>query len=126
MDLSLVGNAIDLLGRDVQYRRTLPGSYNVETGRYVPGSSTNTTIQAVIQGTETLSDTPGGAAVEGDAVIWTRADIGIGRLDDGTPPDEIVDGTEVYVLTKGKRRVEGGFYRGELRIVKDQGRAVHS
>ena len=101
-------NAIDRRAWSVARTRASEGAYN-DDGEWVPGSTTSTTIKAVVQPVKgnQLMDMPEGIRTEAGWIIWSRSELVV--------DDRVTDAGIAYrVLFAWPRTRDGDFYRAAL------------
>jgi hypothetical protein len=124
--LGAAAAAIDMLASSVTLHRTAAGTW-AENGVYTPGTTTATTIAAVVQAPkrEDLEQSPEGESTEGMVTIYTRADLRTADESIGATADEItVASGERYKVTSISARRDGGFTRASARRIHDRGRSL--
>lgn len=101
------GLAIDRRAIPASRIRRAPGAYDAD-GRFVEGSTTSSSIRAVIQPAsgDQMRDMPEGIRTEANWLLWSRADILV--------DDEITHAGIRYRVLHVWPRADGGFYRAAL------------
>lgn len=117
---------VAVMGRPATLRRHPAGAW-ADNGQFVPGSATETSIQAVIQAAseKDLRVLPEGERTDGYVTIWALVELRTADEDAGTVADEI-EGPEgeAFRIVKVGYRPEGGFWRAIGRKIDDRGRSL--